>query len=169
MMLYFIDVLGVHWTYLWFQQIYVVTVKSFLQACFLCNLCKMSLVDKAFGTKEEKIYCGNCYDSSFGQKCDGCSEIFRVRRWAFLWRNWMHWVGFWHYSQAVFGMIFADFLAGGNQETRVQGPTVAWEVFRLRVLQARHRDGFVCAERERDLLRSVLWGEIRAALYEMFA
>ncbi|OQV12122.1 Four and a half LIM domains protein 2 [Hypsibius exemplaris] len=48
------------------------------EACFLCNLCKMSLVDKAFGTKEEKIYCGNCYDSSFGQKCDGCTEIFRA-------------------------------------------------------------------------------------------
>ncbi|OQV17812.1 Four and a half LIM domains protein 2 [Hypsibius exemplaris] len=48
------------------------------QACFLCSLCKQSLVDRPFGTKEEKIYCGNCYDTSFGQKCDGCSEIFRA-------------------------------------------------------------------------------------------
>lgn len=53
--------------------------KHWHEACFLCALCKMSLVDKAFGTKDEKIYCGNCYDNSFGQKCDGCSEIFRVR------------------------------------------------------------------------------------------
>lgn len=38
----------------------------------------MSLVDKQFGSKADKIYCGNCYDAQFASRCDGCGEIFRA-------------------------------------------------------------------------------------------
>ena len=38
----------------------------------------MSLVDKQFGSKADKIYCGNCYDSQFASRCDGCGEVFRA-------------------------------------------------------------------------------------------
>lgn len=52
--------------------------KHWHEACFLCNKCRVSLVDKQFGSKAEKIYCGNCYDSQFASRCDGCSEVFRA-------------------------------------------------------------------------------------------
>lgn len=48
------------------------------EACFLCKLCRISLVDKQFGSKSDKIYCGNCYDSQFASRCDGCGEVFRA-------------------------------------------------------------------------------------------
>jgi hypothetical protein len=35
-------------------------------------------VDKQFGSKVDKIYCGNCYDAQFASRCDGCGEIFRA-------------------------------------------------------------------------------------------
>ena len=38
----------------------------------------MSLVDKQFGSKMDKIYCGPCYDAQFATRCDGCGEIFRA-------------------------------------------------------------------------------------------
>ncbi|XP_071638838.1 uncharacterized protein Lmpt isoform X1 [Temnothorax longispinosus] len=52
--------------------------KHWHEACFLCNRCRVSLVDKQFGSKVDKIYCGNCYDSQFASRCDGCGEIFRA-------------------------------------------------------------------------------------------
>ena len=52
--------------------------KHWHEACFLCNKCRVSLVDKQFGSKSEKIYCGGCYDAQFASRCDGCGEIFRA-------------------------------------------------------------------------------------------
>ncbi|XP_046750963.1 prickle planar cell polarity protein 3-A isoform X2 [Diprion similis] len=52
--------------------------KHWHEACFLCNKCRVSLVDKQFGSKVDKIYCGNCYDAQFASRCDGCGEIFRA-------------------------------------------------------------------------------------------
>ncbi|XP_035784525.1 zinc finger protein 454-like isoform X3 [Anopheles albimanus] len=52
--------------------------KHWHEACFLCNKCRISLVDKQFGSKADKIYCGNCYDAQFASRCDGCGEIFRA-------------------------------------------------------------------------------------------
>ncbi|XP_070497370.1 uncharacterized protein Lmpt isoform X1 [Chironomus tepperi] len=52
--------------------------KHWHEACFLCNMCRVSLVDKQFGSKTDKIYCGNCYDSQFASRCDGCGEVFRA-------------------------------------------------------------------------------------------
>lgn len=52
--------------------------KHWHEACFLCNKCRVSLVDKPFGSKAEKVYCANCYDASFATRCDGCGEVFRA-------------------------------------------------------------------------------------------
>ncbi|XP_046391968.1 four and a half LIM domains protein 2 isoform X5 [Ischnura elegans] len=52
--------------------------KHWHEACFLCTKCRVSLVDKQFGSKADKIYCGNCYDAQFASRCDGCGEIFRA-------------------------------------------------------------------------------------------
>ncbi|XP_059615786.1 calponin homology and LIM domain-containing protein isoform X3 [Phlebotomus argentipes] len=52
--------------------------KHWHEACFLCNKCRISLVDKQFGSKADRIYCGNCYDQQFASRCDGCGEIFRA-------------------------------------------------------------------------------------------
>ena len=53
------------------------------EACFLCNKCRVSLVDKQFGSKAEKIFCGPCYDSMYATRCDGCGEIFRAGKYLF--------------------------------------------------------------------------------------
>lgn len=52
--------------------------KHWHEKCFLCNKCQVSLVDKQFGSKMDKIFCGPCYDAQFATRCDGCSEIFRA-------------------------------------------------------------------------------------------
>lgn len=58
--------------------------KHWHEACFLCNKCRVSLVDKQFGSKVEKIYCGNCYDTQFAARCDGCGDIFRAGNYAYI-------------------------------------------------------------------------------------
>ncbi|XP_014088341.1 prickle planar cell polarity protein 3 isoform X3 [Bactrocera oleae] len=52
--------------------------KHWHEACFLCFKCHLSLVDKQFGAKADKIYCGTCYDAQFASRCDGCGEVFRA-------------------------------------------------------------------------------------------
>ncbi|KAH1013927.1 hypothetical protein HUJ04_002844 [Dendroctonus ponderosae] len=52
--------------------------KHWHEACFLCTTCAQSLVDKQFGSKGDRIYCGRCYDEQFASRCDGCHEIFRA-------------------------------------------------------------------------------------------
>ncbi|MCP9260123.1 Protein prickle [Dirofilaria immitis] len=57
--------------------------KHWHEDCFLCNMCKISLVDKPFGSKNDRIFCSNCYDQAFATRCDGCGEIFRagMKKW----------------------------------------------------------------------------------------
>lgn len=38
----------------------------------------MSLVDKPFGSKNDRIFCSNCYDQAFATRCSQCNEIFRA-------------------------------------------------------------------------------------------
>lgn len=52
--------------------------KHWHEACFFCTKCKVSLVDKQFGSKVDKIYCSNCYDAQFATRCDACGDIFRA-------------------------------------------------------------------------------------------
>ena len=52
--------------------------KHWHEACFLCNKCRSSLVDKQFGSKADRIYCGACYDAQFATRCDGCGDVFRA-------------------------------------------------------------------------------------------
>ncbi|KAL3124423.1 hypothetical protein niasHT_007706 [Heterodera trifolii] len=52
--------------------------KHWHEDCFLCSMCKVSLVDKPFGSKNERIFCSNCYDQAFATRCDGCGEIFKA-------------------------------------------------------------------------------------------
>nr|CAH7740964.1 unnamed protein product [Callosobruchus chinensis] len=52
--------------------------KHWHEACFNCTTCGESLVDKQFGSKGDRIYCGSCYDQQFASRCDGCHEIFRA-------------------------------------------------------------------------------------------
>ncbi|CAG2171987.1 unnamed protein product [Oppiella nova] len=52
--------------------------KHWHETCFLCHTCKKSLVDQQFGSKNERIYCADCYDVEFASHCDGCGEIFKA-------------------------------------------------------------------------------------------
>eukprot|EP00092_Neocalanus_flemingeri_P032822 GFUD01035698.1.p1 GENE.GFUD01035698.1~~GFUD01035698.1.p1 ORF type:complete len:398 (+),score=121.48 GFUD01035698.1:82-1194(+) len=52
--------------------------KHWHEACFICNKCRTSLVDKQFGSKADRIYCGPCHDELFGSPCAGCGEVFRA-------------------------------------------------------------------------------------------
>ncbi|CAB4060745.1 Four and a half LIM domains protein 2 [Lepeophtheirus salmonis] len=52
--------------------------KHWHEACFVCTKCRTSLVDKQFGSKADRIYCGSCYDSQFATRCDGCGDVFRA-------------------------------------------------------------------------------------------
>ncbi|CAJ30229.2 LIM zinc-binding domain-containing protein [Caenorhabditis elegans] len=52
--------------------------KHWHEHCFLCSMCKISLVDMPFGSKNDRIFCSNCYDQAFATRCDGCNEIFRA-------------------------------------------------------------------------------------------
>merc|ERR1712154_637600 len=52
--------------------------KHWHEACFLCNKCRTSLVDKQFVSKADRIYCGPCYDAQFATRCDGCGDVFKA-------------------------------------------------------------------------------------------
>merc|ERR1739844_144298 len=45
--------------------------KHWHEVCFVCSKCRTSLVDKQFGSKADRIYCGPCYDAQFATRCDG--------------------------------------------------------------------------------------------------
>nr|AJV21312.1 limpet [Terebratalia transversa] len=51
--------------------------KHWHERCFVCMECQTPLVDKPFIMKEDKIYCAECNDLKFAEKCDICSEIFK--------------------------------------------------------------------------------------------
>jgi len=52
--------------------------KHWHESCFLCNKCRTSLVDKQFGSKADRIYCGPCYDAQFASRCDACGDVFKA-------------------------------------------------------------------------------------------
>jgi len=52
--------------------------KHWHESCFLCSKCRNSLVDKQFGSKADRIYCGQCYDAQFAARCDGCRDVFKA-------------------------------------------------------------------------------------------
>jgi len=52
--------------------------KHWHESCFLCHKCRTSLVDKQFGSKADRIYCGPCYDAQFATRCDGCGDVFKA-------------------------------------------------------------------------------------------
>lgn len=47
-------------------------------------MCKISLVDKPFGSKNDRIFCANCYDQAFATRCDGCNEIFKAGKYLYV-------------------------------------------------------------------------------------
>ncbi|KAM7541669.1 hypothetical protein Aperf_G00000011958 [Anoplocephala perfoliata] len=48
------------------------------EACFVCMECKTSLADRPFATKEEAIFCPDCFDEKFAARCDGCGKTFKA-------------------------------------------------------------------------------------------
>ena len=57
------------------QSIYRTTKEIHIN--LLCQ-CRGSLVDKQFGSKADRIYCGPCYDAQFASRCDACGDVFKV-------------------------------------------------------------------------------------------
>ncbi|UYV76032.1 FHL2 [Cordylochernes scorpioides] len=45
--------------------------------CFSCYKCQAPLLEKPFGCKGDKVYCGNCYEQSYAARCDGCQDPFK--------------------------------------------------------------------------------------------
>ncbi|VDN18100.1 unnamed protein product [Dibothriocephalus latus] len=52
--------------------------KHWHEACFLCSQCQKSLSDKPFATKDNSIYCPDCYDEKFAARCDACGKTFKA-------------------------------------------------------------------------------------------
>ena len=52
--------------------------KHWHESCFQCSKCRTSLVDKQFGSKADRIYCGSCYDAQFAARCDACRDVFKA-------------------------------------------------------------------------------------------
>ncbi|XP_067947376.1 four and a half LIM domains protein 2-like [Watersipora subatra] len=47
------------------------------EACFLCWGCQNSLANQQFVAKDTGLYCPDCYDGKFAQRCDCCSNTFK--------------------------------------------------------------------------------------------
>jgi hypothetical protein len=47
------------------------------EKCFTCSSCKSSLVDHPFATRDEALYCSNCFDEKFSPRCDACFKVFK--------------------------------------------------------------------------------------------
>ncbi|VDD74872.1 unnamed protein product [Mesocestoides corti] len=48
------------------------------EACFVCTECKSSLADRPFATKDDAIFCPDCFDEKFAARCDGCGKTFKA-------------------------------------------------------------------------------------------
>lgn len=48
------------------------------EKCFFCSVCKIPLIDKPFGPKNDALFCGECYTQKFASRCDKCSQIFKA-------------------------------------------------------------------------------------------
>lgn len=64
--------------------------KHWHEHCFKCIDCQKSLVDQPFASKDEKLYCADCYDNNFAARCDGCTNIFRagMKKFEFRGKQW---------------------------------------------------------------------------------
>jgi hypothetical protein len=47
------------------------------EKCFFCSVCKIPLIDKPFGSKNDALFCGECYTQKFASRCDKCTQIFK--------------------------------------------------------------------------------------------
>lgn len=52
--------------------------KHWHERCFKCSNCDVSLVDRLFGSRNDALFCDNCYDEKFGAKCDACGQVFKA-------------------------------------------------------------------------------------------
>ncbi|CAD5117049.1 DgyrCDS5872 [Dimorphilus gyrociliatus] len=51
--------------------------KHWHENCFICCCCEKSLVNEPFATKENSLYCANCYEEQFAMRCDSCTKPLR--------------------------------------------------------------------------------------------
>lgn len=60
------------------------------EKCFKCSACGTSLADRPFATKEEQLYCSDCYDERFAARCDGCQGVFKagMRKYEYRGQQW---------------------------------------------------------------------------------
>ncbi|CAH8639677.1 unnamed protein product [Schistosoma haematobium] len=60
------------------------------EKCFKCSACTTSLADRPFATKEEQLYCSDCYDERFAARCDGCQGVFKagMRKYEYRGQQW---------------------------------------------------------------------------------
>lgn len=65
--------------------------KHWHDRCFKCFECKTSLVSESFGTKEERLYCSDCWDQNFAPKCTKCISPFKAGSMKLSWNG-----GEWH-------------------------------------------------------------------------
>lgn len=52
--------------------------KHWHEKCFFCSQCKSALIDKPFGSKNDHLYCGDCYNHNFASRCDRCGQTFKA-------------------------------------------------------------------------------------------
>ncbi|KAL3309112.1 Four and a half LIM domains protein 2 [Cichlidogyrus casuarinus] len=48
------------------------------EKCFKCSACETSLADRPFATRDDQLYCSDCYDEKFATRCDGCQKVFKA-------------------------------------------------------------------------------------------
>ncbi|VEL13814.1 unnamed protein product [Protopolystoma xenopodis] len=60
------------------------------EKCFKCSACSTSLADRPFATKDEQLYCSDCYDERFAARCDGCQSVFKagMRKYEYRGQQW---------------------------------------------------------------------------------
>ncbi|MDG6100489.1 hypothetical protein EXU34_23960, partial [Alteromonas sp. ZYF713] len=60
------------------------------EKCFKCSACNTSLADRPFATKDDQLYCSDCYDERFAARCDGCQGVFKagMRKYEYRGQQW---------------------------------------------------------------------------------
>ncbi|XP_067136698.1 four and a half LIM domains protein 2-like [Centruroides vittatus] len=52
--------------------------KHWHEDCFVCNKCRIPLIERSFAWKNIQIYCEACYHAAFASRCEKCGQIFRT-------------------------------------------------------------------------------------------
>ncbi len=130
--------------------------KHWHEKCFFCSQCKSALIDKPFGSKNDHLYCGDCYNHNFASRCDRCGQTFKAGKLV------------WFQCSRLFRFdLLTMAVDKRHEENGIQRTTISRKLFQLFALQQRHWHTQLYPTRWQSLLCWLLWRSVCNQVHTM--